>query len=330
VVTLTVAFVICILVTLPLLKISILVGSGLVNSPAECLIATYAGGVSFFEFAVPLAVFAGVFARKSVRARLNIRPWTLWSLRGLCVVILAAAYLNSLGEFLGPRGLVILLSSAVVLCAAAIGHALVTSFGIAPVLSTAAATSLVTGIPLMFVLVQDLGRNTVWNDWCPRAKDQFHSLPGQVTRVQFKGMGILQIFAQLDGQRYAALTRENVGKSLLERGYLLEYEDNNSNARLKDPLVLARAGSGRLEPLAKSTASHVVDLSFLSELREQSKHHFYGFRVSVRDVSKNMTIAERTVIQDMSRKRVCGQVYDDKIDTSDFVVRALGLKLERR
>jgi hypothetical protein len=325
-VTLSVAALVCLIVGLPALKLWILVTAGIVKTPGEFLIASLGGGVSLFEYGVPLLALFALVGRKSARAKLNIHLLTLWAMRVLCAVIVVSVVFTGKQTFLSSQHLGVVLVSALALCTIAIGHSLVTSFGIAPVIGATLLTTFVASLPLTTQVLQEVARNRVWNEWCPTAKDQFHAEPGPVTRVQFREMGLLPVFGDIQGQKYSGDARANVGKALLDKAYLTEYEDNNPKARFKDPLLLVRADASSGQPLIKSAASHIVTLNFSSELTDRSQHRYSGLVVSVWDVVKEKTLAERLVIQDMSGKRVCGQIYDRRIDTADFVVRALGLK----
>jgi hypothetical protein len=204
-------------------------------------------------------------------------------------------------------------------------HAFVTSFGTRPVVLSLIGTIFLMSLPLMTQIVQKANRDKVWQEWCAKTGDRFHSPPEGVTRVQFRGMGELPVFEHVAGGQYGSDARENVGKALSRRGYLVEYEDNNPS-KLKDALVLIRSEANTYEPISISSASHLVTLHFISELKEQSQFRYQGLVFSVIDIGKQKTIAERTIIQDMSGKRVCGQMLNNKIDTSDFVIRALALE----
>ena len=223
------------------------------------------------------------------------------------------------------KTLALLVLAAVAFSSIVIGYVFVKSFGVRPVLVGLFGTIFLMSFPLMSQIVQKMGRNNVWDEWCAKAGDRFHSTPEKMTRVQFKAMGELPVFKQIKGDRYESIFDENVGSALLSSGYLIEYEDNNPT-NFKAPLVLVRARTSTKEPLSTSAASHLVTLHFLSEVNKQSQFRFQGLLFSVIDIGTQRTIAERTVIRDISGERACGQIYNGKIDTTDFVIRALALQ----
>ncbi len=323
--SLSVAFLLFIFIVLPPLKLWLLVAAGIVQSPGEIFIATYGGGFNLLEYGVPLAAFFSVLGRKSTRTRIKVHPTTLWILRILSAVVVICWLLLLKQTPIAGKALALIALVAVALLGVFIIHAFVTSFGARPVVLSLVGIVLLMSIPLVTQIVQKANRDKVWREWCTKTGDRFHSPPEGVTRVQFRGMGELPVFEKVDGDRYGTDSRENVGKALSRRGYLVEYEDDNPS-KIKDALVLIRSGANTSEPISVSSASHLVTLHFLSELKEQSQFRYQGLVFSVVDIGKQKTIAERTIIQDMSGKRVCGQMLNDKIDTSDFVIRALALE----
>lgn len=322
--SLSIALLLCLLVALPPLKLWLLITTGIVQSPGEIFIAAYGGSVSLFEYGVPLAIFFGVLARKSTRTQIKIQSSTLWTLRALSAVVVAC-WLSLKQNPTEGKLLALLVLAAVALSSVFIIHVFIKSFGFRPVLISLIGTISLMSLPLMSQIVQKESHNKVWDEWCAKAGDHFHSTPDGMTRVQFKGMGELPVFKQIQGDRYELKSYENVGNALSNRGYLIEYEDNNPT-NFKAPLALVRTGTSSREPLSASAASHLVTLHFLSEVQVQSQSRFQGLVISVIDMKTQQTIAERTIIDDLSGKRACGKIYNDKIDTTDFVIRALALQ----
>ena len=323
--TLSVAFLLFIFIALPPLKLWLLVAIGIVQSPGEIFIATYGGGFNLLEHGVPLAVFFTVLGRKSTRAQIKLQPSTLWVLRILSAAVLVSWLLVQVQTPIAAKALALTAFVAVLLSSIFIIYAFVTSFGAKPVALSLIGTVILMSTPLVTQIVQKANRDNVWREWCTTTGDHFNYPPEGVTRVQFRGMGELPVFEGINGDQYEADFRENVGKALSRRGYLVEYEDDNPS-RLKDALVLIRQGANTNEPISVSSASHLVTLHFLSELKEKSQYRYQGLVFSVIDVAKQKTIAKRTLIYDMSGKRVCGPILNDKIDTSDFIIQALALE----
>lgn len=323
--TLSVAFLLFIFIALPPLKLWLLVATGIVQSPGEIFIATYGGGFNLLEYGVPLAVFFSVLGRKSTRAQIKLQPSALWVLRILCAVVLISWLLVQVQTPIAGKALALTAFVAVLLSSIFIIYSFVTSFGTKSVALSLIGTVILMSLPLVTQIVQKANRDNVWREWCAKTGDHFNYPPEGVTRVQFRRMAELPVFEKINGDQYGTNSRENVGKALLRRGYLVEYEANNSS-ELKDDLVLIRSGPNTDEQISVSSASHLVTLHFLSELKEQSRYRYQGLVFSVIDVAKQKTIAERTIIHDLSGKRVCGPILSDKIDTSDFVIQALALE----
>lgn len=323
--SLSVAFLLFIFIVLPPLKLWLLVAAGIVQSPGEIFIATYSGGFDLLEYGVPLTAFFTVLGQKSTRTHIKLQPLTLWMLRILSAVVVICWLLLLKQIPFAAKALAITALIAVALSGIFIIHVFVTSFGTRAVVLSLIGIILLMSLPLVTQIVQKANRDKVWREWCAKTGDRFHSPPEGVTRLQFRGMGELPVFEKINGDQYGADSSENVGKDLSRRGYLVDYEDNNPS-KLKDALVLIRSRENTYEPISASSASHLVTLHFLSELKEQSQFRYQGLVVSVIDIGKQKTIAERTIIQDMSGKRVCGKILNGKIDTSDFVIQALALK----
>lgn len=323
--SLSVAFLLSIFIVLPPLKLWLLVAAGIVQSPGEIFIATYGGGFNLLEYGVPLAAFFSVLGRKSTRTQIKLPPSTLWMLRILSAVVVICWLLLLRQIPIAAKALALTSLVAVALSGIFIIHVFVTSFGTRAVVLSIIGIILLMSLPLVTQIVQKANRDKVWREWCAKTGDHFHYPPEGVTKVQFRGMGELPVFEKINGDQYGVDSRENVGNALSRKGYLVEYEDNNPS-KLKDALVLIRSGINTHEPISASSASHLVTLHFLSELKEQSQFRYHGLVVSVIDIGKQKTIAERTIIQDMSGRRVCGQILNGKIDTSDFVIQALALE----
>ena len=168
-------------------------------------------------------------------------------------------------------------------------------------------------------------RESAWSDWCALAKVRLDAPMTPVNRVLFRGIGLLGVYDGVRGDQFESRTVENPGDALGRSGRLLEYETEHPYER-DAPLKIVDVSTGSKTPLDRSSASHVVALQHLPEA---GAFGFHANKVHVYETATGRTIAESTVVEDWSGKRVCGEVVGSRIDTSEFLARALQLRVLR-
>lgn len=307
------------------LKREFMFAIGAVRSPGEKYVAIAFGTVSLMEYAIPSLVFFGALALKRARGPVELDPRIRWTLR-VSVVLLLSFWLPSL--WLRAAALETAATVQVAILAAgaiAILAALTNLFGWKAASIGVVGTLLLMSLPFYSEIRKKSERESAWSDWCALAKVRLDAPMTPVNRVLFRGIGLLGVYDGVRGDQFESRTVENPGDALGRSGRLLEYETEHPYER-DAPLKIVDVSTGSKTPLDRSSASHVVALQHLPEA---GAFGFYANKVHVYETATGRTIAESTVVEDWSGKRVCGEVVGSRIDTSEFLARALQLRVLR-